>query len=57
MVELAANASLVPNLKGVFLDEAQDLTPLQWQVAKILNDNSDRMFVAGDEDLGFYRWA
>tara|TARA_R110002020_G_scaffold56511_2_gene156299 strand:- start:2036 stop:3559 length:1524 start_codon:yes stop_codon:yes gene_type:complete len=57
MVELAANASLVPHLKVVFLDEAQDLTPLQWQVAKILSDNSDRMFVAGDDDQGIYRWA
>ncbi len=57
MVELAANASLVPHLKVVFLDEAQDLTPLQWQGAKILNDNSDRMFVAGDDDQGIYRWA
>ena len=30
---------------------------MQWQVAKILNDNSDRMFVAGDDDQGIYRWA
>jgi DNA helicase-2/ATP-dependent DNA helicase PcrA len=55
--ELANNPSLTPRLKVVFLDEAQDLTPLQWLVSHSLEDYSDRMFVAGDDDQGIYRWA
>ena len=57
MVELANKPGNIPALKVVFLDEAQDLTPLQWQVAHHLSDRSDRMFVAGDDDQGIYRWA
>ena len=57
MVELSNNPSAIPRLKVVFLDEAQDLTPLQWKVAHHLGDRSDRMFVAGDDDQGIYRWA
>ena len=57
MVELSEKPSAIPRLKVCFLDEAQDLTPLQWKVAHLLNDKSDRMFVAGDDDQGIYRWA
>jgi DNA helicase-2/ATP-dependent DNA helicase PcrA len=57
MVELSEKPGNIPLLKVVFLDEAQDLTPLQWKVAHHLSDRSDRMFVAGDDDQGIYRWA
>jgi|TARA_R110000868_G_scaffold47553_3_gene155757 DNA helicase-2/ATP-dependent DNA helicase PcrA len=57
MVDLSNNPGSIPFLKVVFLDEAQDLTPLQWKVAHHLSDRSDRMFVAGDDDQGIYRWA
>jgi len=57
MVELSERPGSIPFLKTVFLDEAQDLTPLQWKVAHHLSDRSDRMFVAGDDDQGIYRWA
>jgi len=57
MVELSEKPGDFPLLKVVFLDEAQDLTPLQWKVAHHLSDRSDRMFVAGDDDQGIYRWA
>tara|TARA_R100001443_G_scaffold107141_1_gene116859 strand:- start:12059 stop:13582 length:1524 start_codon:yes stop_codon:yes gene_type:complete len=57
MVELSERPDAVPRLKVCFLDEAQDLTPLQWKVAHHLSDKSERMFVAGDDDQGIYRWA
>ena len=57
MVELSENPGRLPVLKTVFLDEAQDLTPLQWKVAHGLNERCERMFVAGDDDQGIYRWA
>ena len=39
-----------PNYAVTFLDEAQDLSPLQWEIAHILNQSSQRMYVAGDDD-------
>ena len=46
-----------PNYAVTFLDEAQDLSPLQWEIAHILNQSSQRMYVAGDDDQAIYRWA
>ena len=57
MVDLVAHPGYIPYLRTVFLDEAQDLTPLQWQLAEILSERSDQMFVAGDDDQGIYRWS
>ena len=57
MVKLANSPASIPRLKVAFLDEAQDLTPLQWKVAHHISEKSDRMYVAGDDDQGIYRWA
>ena len=46
-----------PNFKLCFVDEAQDLSPLQWDIAHMLDDKSDRMYCAGDDDQAIYRWA
>jgi len=46
-----------PHFKLTFLDEAQDLSPLQWDIAHILDEHSDRMYCAGDDDQAIYRWA
>ena len=57
LLDLSNNPQYIPYLKVVFLDEAQDLTPLQWKIAHHLSEKSDRMFIAGDDDQGIYRWA
>ena len=46
-----------PEFDLCFLDEAQDLSPLQWDIAHILDENSKRMYCAGDDDQAIYRWA
>jgi DNA helicase-2/ATP-dependent DNA helicase PcrA len=46
-----------PDFDLCFLDEAQDLSPLQWDIAHILDAKSDRMYCAGDDDQAIYRWA
>jgi len=46
-----------PQFDLCFLDEAQDLSPLQWDIAHILDENSKRMYCAGDDDQAIYRWA
>ena len=46
-----------PRFKLCFMDEAQDLSPVQWDIAHALDDLSDRMYCAGDDDQAIYRWA
>ena len=46
-----------PQFDLVFLDEAQDLSPLQWDIAHILDRNAKKMYAAGDDDQAIYRWA
>jgi superfamily I DNA/RNA helicase len=46
-----------PNFELTFLDEAQDLSPLQWDIAHVLDRRSTRMYCAGDDDQAIYRWA
>ncbi len=56
--QFIANADqCCPHFQLTFLDEAQDLSPLQWDIAHILDKKSERMYCAGDDDQAIYRWA
>lgn len=44
-------------VKVAIIDEAQDLTPLQWRVAEKMFCNCERIYVAGDDDQTVYEWA
>lgn len=46
-----------PPFKLAFLDESQDLSPLQWDIAHAIDKKSERMYCAGDDDQAIYRWA
>jgi superfamily I DNA/RNA helicase len=46
-----------PEFDLCFLDEAQDLSPLQWELAHAIDKKSKRMYCAGDDDQAIYRWA
>lgn len=54
---VAEGERFCPNFELTFLDEAQDLSPLQWDIAHLLDDKSKRMYAAGDDDQAIYRWA
>jgi len=54
----AAEADRIcPSFDYCFLDEAQDLSPLQWDIAHVLDAKSKKMYVAGDDDQAIYKWA
>jgi superfamily I DNA/RNA helicase len=40
-----------------FIDEAQDLSPLQWSVLQQMTSNCKMIFIAGDDDQAIYNWA
>ena len=47
----------VPNFTVVFIDEAQDLSPLQWKLYDKLKENSKDVYLAGDDDQAIFAWA
>ncbi len=45
------------NLEVLLVDEAQDLSLLQWRVVRQLAQGARRVVIAGDDDQAIYRWA
>ena len=43
-----------PPLHAVFLDEAQDLSPLQWDMFFYIEKRAQRSYIAGDDDQTIY---
>ncbi len=41
----------------VIVDEAQDLSPLQWQAFWQFAGGCERVYIAGDDDQAIYEWA
>lgn len=50
-------AGRTPELDHVFVDEAQDLSWLQWQVVQRFALHSGALTVAGDDDQAIFNWA
>jgi superfamily I DNA/RNA helicase len=46
-----------PHFDLLIIDEAQDLSPLQWKMAEILCANADEVIIAGDDDQAIFEWA
>ena len=47
----------IPKFKAIFIDEAQDLSPLQWKLYDKLKEHCDQIYLAGDDDQAIYAWA
>lgn len=47
----------LPRLEVLIIDEAQDLSRLQWNLVAQLCARSQRAFLAGDDDQAVYTWA
>jgi DNA helicase-2/ATP-dependent DNA helicase PcrA len=57
MLERAARGSMRGDAEVVFVDEAQDLSPLQWRVIEKLVRHAHEVHIAGDDDQAIYTWA
>jgi DNA helicase-2/ATP-dependent DNA helicase PcrA len=55
--KVVESPDLLPRLDVLIIDEAQDLSRLQWDVVMELADRADRVFLAGDDDQAVYTWA
>jgi superfamily I DNA/RNA helicase len=47
----------LPRLEALIIDEAQDLSLLQWKMVEQLALRAQRSFLAGDDDQAVYTWA
>ena len=47
----------LPKLEALIIDEAQDLSLLQWRLVEQLALRAQRCFLAGDDDQAVYTWA
>ena len=47
----------LPKLEALIIDEAQDLSRLQWRLVEQLALRAQRAFLAGDDDQAVYTWA
>ena len=47
----------LPKLEALIIDEAQDLSRLQWRLVEQLALRAQRCFLAGDDDQAVYTWA
>jgi len=57
MIGDCVTKELAPKLDVMFVDEAQDLSPLQWKLVSSLASCSSRVYIAGDDDQAIFRWA
>jgi DNA helicase-2/ATP-dependent DNA helicase PcrA len=54
---IVEEAHRLPSLEVLIVDEAQDLSRLQWRLVAELASRAKRSFLAGDDDQAVYNWA
>ena len=57
MLEKFVNLECTLDVDVAIIDEAQDLTPLQWKVCQLAFKNCQRIYVGGDDDQAIYKWS
>ena len=56
MISLFVEQGTAPSLDVLIVDEAQDLTPLQWDQVDVLRQSVEKVWYAGDDDQAVHRW-
>jgi len=56
MIRGFVNGGTAPFLDLLIVDEAQDLTPLQWKQINVMKENTKEIWYAGDDDQCIHRW-
>ncbi|MFA5137201.1 MAG: UvrD-helicase domain-containing protein [Patescibacteria group bacterium] len=57
MISEFVNRGLAAPVDVAFIDEAQDLTSLQWTMAWCAFRDCERIYIAGDDDQAIYQWS
>ena len=54
---IAHEPEKLPVLQALIIDEAQDLSRLQWNIVELLAAKAQRVYIAGDDDQAVFTWA
>ena len=54
---LSLEKQRLPRLEVLIIDEAQDLSRLQWEIVHALVERASRIYIAGDDDQAVFTWA
>lgn len=57
LLEQAIHCGALTGIRVAIVDEAQDLTKVQWAYVESLFADVDELYVAGDDDQAIYRWS
>mgnify|MGYP003640909303 FL=1 len=57
MLQLFLEEKTSPQLEILIIDEAQDLSSLQWKCIEKLAQHTKELYIAGDDDQAIYQWA
>tara|TARA_R110001592_G_scaffold112800_3_gene311325 strand:+ start:1130 stop:2656 length:1527 start_codon:yes stop_codon:yes gene_type:complete len=57
LIEFNLRPEVWPHLEVLIVDEAQDLSLVQWQVITNLITKCKRAYIAGDDDQAIFKWA
>lgn len=57
MLTLYVDRGLPIDVDVAIIDEAQDLSPLQWKVVQRAFKNVKKIYIAGDDDQAIHEWA
>jgi len=57
MITEFVKSDVSPKFDVVFIDEAQDLSRMQWDMAKCIWNKTTDSYIAGDDDQAIFRWA
>ncbi len=57
MLKMALDSKNVLDIDLLFVDEAQDLSPLQWKLINKWSKNINTIYIAGDDDQAIFEWA
>ncbi len=56
MIQYFVKQGSAPLLDVLIVDEAQDLTKLQWSMVNVLKQSASRIYYAGDDDQAIHVW-
>ena len=57
LLEDFINQENKPKFEALFIDEAQDLSLIQWEMVRSMWDNAEKTYIAGDDDQAIFKWA
>ena len=57
LIEDFIKQDMTGSFEALFIDEAQDLSLLQWEMVRAIWANAKKTYIAGDDDQAIFKWA